>query len=191
MDRDKAHREKARIYEEFLVAGARLGDRAAAGKLAETRGPKLLAHAVRLLRNRADAEDVVQDAWVEILRGLKGLRDDRAFPAWAYRIVTRRAARLINRRVHQRETASALAVTTEDTAPDSGGDRADAATVRNAIAGLPPEQAATIALFYLEEMSVAEVALALDVPPGTVKTRLMHARRKLHDALSGGEDEQA
>jgi RNA polymerase sigma-70 factor (ECF subfamily) len=52
---------------------------------------------------------------------------------------------------------------------------------------LPAEQQAAVALFYLEEMSVAEVAVALDVPAGTVKTRLMHARRKLRAALGGEE----
>ena len=46
---------------------------------------------------------------------------------------------------------------------------------------------AAIALFYLEDMSVAEMAVALDVPAGTVKTRLMHARRKLRAALEGDE----
>jgi RNA polymerase sigma-70 factor (ECF subfamily) len=52
---------------------------------------------------------------------------------------------------------------------------------------LPPEHQAAIALFYLEDMSVAEVAVALDVPAGTVKTRLMHARRKLRDVFEGDE----
>jgi RNA polymerase sigma-70 factor (ECF subfamily) len=61
----------------------------------------------------------------------------------------------------------------------------DVEAVRRAIRTLPAEQQAAIALFYLEDMSIAEVAVALDVPAGTVKTRLMHARRKLRDALEG------
>lgn len=181
--------DKAKRLEEFLIAGARLGDRKAINQLAELRGPKLYAHAMRLLGNRADAEDAVQDAWIEILRGLKSLRDDRAFPAWAYRIVTRRAARLVDQKVRNRAASDAMSH--EDHAVDEAGPAAhDAAAVRRAIAALPPDQAATIALFYLEEMSVTEVAHALDVPPGTVKTRLMHAREKLHAALKGEDDEQ-
>lgn len=46
---------------------------------------------------------------------------------------------------------------------------------------------AALGLFYLEEMSVAEVAVVLEVPVGTVKTRLMHARRKLREQLEGDE----
>ena len=61
----------------------------------------------------------------------------------------------------------------------------DIAVLQSAIRMLPAEQQAAIALFYLEEMSVAEVAVALDVPAGTVKTRLMHARRKLRGAFEG------
>ena len=76
--------------------------------------------------------------------------------------------------------ASAGPDLTEPSFPDVDG-------VRRAIRTLPPEQQAAIALFYLEEMSVAEVAVALDVPAGTVKTRLMHARRKLRGVLEGDE----
>ena len=61
----------------------------------------------------------------------------------------------------------------------------DAQRLRMAVRALPPEQRAAVALFHFEEMSVAEVAVALDVPMGTVKTRLMHARRKLRAAMEG------
>ncbi|MEM6622696.1 MAG: sigma-70 family RNA polymerase sigma factor [Pseudomonadota bacterium] len=180
----------ARIYEEYLVAGARLGDRYAIDRLVVHRGPKLFAHAMRLLGDRAEAEDVVQDAWIEILRGLADLRDERAFPAWAYRIVSRRAAKTIGGKIRQRTVAKDLGVGAETEAPEAGPAAADARAIRGAIATLPPDQAATIALFYLEEMTVTEVAAALDVPPGTVKTRLMHARTRLHEALKGDADEQ-
>ena len=60
---------------------------------------------------------------------------------------------------------------------------ADLAIVQAAIAELPPAQRAALALFYIEGLGVAEIAIALDVPPGTVKTRLMHARRKVRARL--------
>ena len=63
----------------------------------------------------------------------------------------------------------------------------DVEAVRRAINRLPRDQQAAVALFYGEDMSVAEVAVALDVPAGTVKTRLMHARRKLRSELEGDE----
>jgi RNA polymerase sigma-70 factor (ECF subfamily) len=57
--------------------------------------------------------------------------------------------------------------------------------LRKALAKLPKDDRAAIGLFYLEEMSVAEVAVALEIPVGTVTTRLLHARTRLRQALAG------
>ena len=89
-----------------------------------------------------------------------------------------------------RALEAAVASETDLSVDEAGPVASDAAKVRAAIAALPRDQAATVALFYLEDLSVGEVATALDVPVGTVKTRLMHARRKLRDLLEGEDDEQ-
>lgn len=181
---------KDRALEAYLVSAARLGDTRALARLVALRGPRLQAHAARLLGDREAAQDVVQDAWVEIMRGLHGLRDEAVFLPWALRIVTRRVAREIARRQRGRRLAEAVEAEPVPPVGSAGEGEIEAARVRAAIAVLPPEQAATIALFYLEDLSVAEVATALDVPPGTVKTRLMHARRKLRAVLEGECDGQ-
>ena len=177
-------RDRERILDAYLVASARLGDRNALGILVRRWNRKLVAHAWRLLRDTEGAKDAVQESWVEILRGLSRLREDAAFAPWAFRIVSRPCARQIGRMRGQRRLAEEMAAIPAD------GDSAepsplDIASMRRAIRALPPEQEAAIALFYLEDMKVAEVAVALDVPAGTVKTRLMHARRKLRAALEG------
>lgn len=182
---------KERALDAWLVAAARTGDRRAMARLVEARGPRLLAHATRLLGEREGAADVVQEAWVEILRGLKGLRDDSLFLPWALRIVTRRVAREIRRRQRGRRLAEAVKAETDTAVLPDGPGEVDAARVRAAIAALPPAQAATVALFYLEDLSVTEVATALDVPVGTVKTRLMHARANLRALLEGQHNGQA
>jgi RNA polymerase sigma-70 factor (ECF subfamily) len=175
----------SRLLDEYLLAAARAGDRSAFDALARRWQRKLLAHAWRLLGDAEAARDAVQEGWIEIARGLSRLRDERAFPAWAFRIVSRRCARSIASKVRSREVAEAL--TAQETAtPPSESDR-DHDRLRAAIRALPEEQRAAIALFHFEELSVAEVAVALDVPAGTVKTRLMHARRKLRAALGGDE----
>ncbi len=181
---------RIRALEAYLVASARAGDTRALSRLVELRGGRLMAHAVRLLGDREVARDVVQEAWVEILRGLRTLRDDHAFLPWALRIVTRRVAREIRRRQRGRALEAAVASETDLSVDEAGPVASDAAKARAAIAALPRDQAATVALFYLEDLSVGEVATALDVPVGTVKTRLMHARRKLRDLLEGEDDEQ-
>jgi RNA polymerase sigma-70 factor (ECF subfamily) len=179
-------RGTARLFDEYLAAAARAGDRGAFGQLAERWQPKLLAHAWRLMGEAEAARDV-QNAWVDIARGLVRLEDASLFAAWAYRIVSRRAADAIQERVRTRRLGAAFAAETPGT--DKTADRmetaADGEPLARAIAGLPPDQRAAVALFYLEELSVAEIAVAMSVPAGTVKTRLMHARTKLRATLKG------
>ena len=177
---------KRRAYEELLVVEARTGDRSAIEALVRLRGPRLLVHATRLLGDRDQAQDAVQEAWVEILRGLPGLRAAAAFPAWSTHIVTRRCVRIIKGLQKGRALAAELTplIETEQPEPDD-----EAARLRWAIDQLPAEQAATIALFYLEDMRLTEVAIALDIPQGTVKSRLSKARGALRALLEGEGDD--
>jgi RNA polymerase sigma-70 factor (ECF subfamily) len=176
-------RESDQALDAYLAASAQMGDRRALAALFGRWNKRLIAHAWRLTGDTEAAREAAQDGWMEIVRGIGALQDSRAFPAWAYRIVTRRCARAIKAAQTRREIASHAASFTEEAAEDAGP---DAAKIRAAVAALPPDQRAAVALFYFEELSVAEAAVALDVPAGTVKTRLMHARRKLREALEGG-----
>jgi RNA polymerase sigma-70 factor (ECF subfamily) len=181
---------KQRALVAYLVAAARTNDHVALDRLVRLASPRMLAHAARLLGDTEQARDAVQAAWVEILQGLGGLRDVGMFVPWALRIVSRRVARQIRLRQRDRALAAEWAAETGASEPDGGPTFADAGAVRRAIAALPAQQRATVALFYLEDMSVAEVAMATDVPVGTVKTRLMHARNRLRLELEGENDDQ-
>jgi RNA polymerase sigma-70 factor (ECF subfamily) len=174
----------ARLLDEYLVVAAMAGDRAAFSQLAQRWHKRFVAHAWRLTGDQDTAREAVQSSWVEIIRGLSRLQDERAFPAWAYRIVSRASARQIGSRVRHRNLGAALIEEPDPEAPDPDA-RLMEARLRIIIHCLPPEQRAAVALFYFEEMSVAEVAVALDVPVGTVKTRLLHGRRKLRAAMEG------
>ena len=176
-----------RIVGEYLVACARLGDSTAQEQLVGRFQNRFLRHAYRLLGDTEQARDAVQDGWLDILRGLPRLRDDGAFPAWAFRIVTRNCAKQIVRLQKTRKTLDALSAEQSPTllGADDIERAADRNPVHRALARLPTEQRAAVALFYLEDMSVAEVAVALDIPVGTVKSRLMNARKKLRAALEG------
>ncbi len=177
-------RATARIFDEYLVVSARAGDAKAFELLVRRWRKRLIAHAWRLTGDADAARDAAQAGWVEIVRGLDRLEDARAFPAWAYRIVSRTCAKQIGGAVRRRHIAEAV-MAEPGPEPEEAGAAVDAERLRAAVRGLPPEQRAAVALFYFEELSVAETAVALDVPAGTVKTRLMHARRKLRAALEG------
>lgn len=187
-------RDSERVYDEYLVVAAQGGDRAAWERLVARWQPRLLRHAWRLTGHADRSADLVQDAWVDIWKGLRRLEDVVAFPAWAFRIVTRRCHRAFGEtdreRAGMRELAEVSAESDDAEGAEAIARDIDLARVRAAMAALPPAQRAALSLFHLEALSVAEIAIALDVPPGTVKTRLMHARRKLRAVLEGVGDDQ-
>lgn len=179
----EAHRAD-RATDSWLVVAAQAGDRRALDRLIARWHRRLVAHGWRLTGDRTMAEEAVQAAWIDIVRGIHNLRDERAFPAWAYRIVTRKTAGAIGKRIADRALATAL----EDEsppAPASPEDAADGSTLRHAVAALAPGHRAAVALHYFEGLSIAETAVALGIPAGTVKTRLLHARARLKTRLEG------
>lgn len=182
----------SRIYDEYLVTSAKAGDLSAFSRLAENWQKRLLAHAYRLTGDPELARDVVQDGWADIVRGLPSLKEPSVFPAWAYRIITRRAADTISRVQRKRRTEAAYAAEPEarDMSANKMENFADTNPLHMAIEALPAKQRSVIALHYLEEFSITEISVALSVPAGTVKTRLMHARKKLRAILNGEKNER-
>src|SRR5262245_17265757 len=88
-----------RLYQRVLVLRCQAGDEAAFAALVGEYGPRLRYYLRRLLGGRgAEAEDVLQDVWLDVYRAVPRLADPTAFPAWLYRIARDRAARLFRRR---------------------------------------------------------------------------------------------
>ena len=168
------------VREDMLVMLARQGDRKALESLAARWRPRHYAHARRLAGSHEAAADAVQDAWAAIPGGLRRLREPSRFAAWSYSIVTRKCIDQGRRRARQ----PIMAGEADDQAAASS-DPGDAMDLRRAMAALPPDQRAAIALFYGEDMTTSEIAEALHLPQGTVKTRLFHARRFLRQFLKG------
>jgi RNA polymerase sigma-70 factor (ECF subfamily) len=175
---------KSKLLDEYLVLSAQGGDRKALNQLARRWHPKLVAHAWRLTGDHELAADAVQSGWSAIIRGVGKLRDAKAFPAWAYRIVSRTCAGEIGRLVRHRELKAAVSAEPQESVTQPEGP-SETNRLQAAIRQLPAGERAAIALHHFEEMRVAEVAVALAVPVGTVKTRLMNARKKLRAILEG------
>ncbi|MCY1125561.1 sigma-70 family RNA polymerase sigma factor [Frigidibacter sp. RF13] len=178
---------KERLRDALDLAAWRGGDVAAFGDLVRRRSPRLYAHARRLSDDAESARDTLQEAWAEIWRGLPGLRDDLAFLPWAYAITTRAAARAVRRRQAGRALSADLAVLAPRTAAP---DQAEAAHVSGVLICLPAPDRALLALAVLDGLSLGELAQALHIPVGTVKSRLHAARARLRALLDGEKDDQ-
>ncbi len=173
--------DSGRLFDEYLVLAVRSGDRAAGERLAARWRPRLLRTARRLLGDVHAAEDAVQDAWLGISRGLPRLREPARFPAWAFGILQRRCADAHRRRYRERDTGAPL---TDDDAvsPSTAESRL---ALNEAFDALSLDHRTAAVLYYGEGLTLAEIALATDVPVGTAKSRLFHARRQLRAHLEG------
>ncbi|MCG8506023.1 MAG: RNA polymerase sigma factor [Sphingomonadales bacterium] len=180
-------RRAEQVYEEFLVLKAQDGEADGLSGLFELLNGALIRHAGRVTRNADAAGDVVQEAWIAISRNIRRLDDPARFRPWAYRIVTnkahdwgRRQAKLQRLNEQAAEDAETAAQTTSE-ADD------DIRLIRRALTALDADRRAVLTLFYIEGMRVAEIAEALAIPQGTVKSRLYHAREYLRKAIERSE----
>jgi RNA polymerase sigma-70 factor, ECF subfamily len=170
-----------KILDEYLVLTAQAGSRVAMDELARRWTPRLLRHAQHLLGSADLAGDAVQETWLAVLRGLRRLEDPARFPGWVYAIATRRCADAIRGSVrHRAFRDQTQRDPTNIETTRSSDDRLD---MRSALSRLPSEQAVVMAMFYGADLSVEEIAAALSIPAGTVKSRLHHARETLKTAL--------
>jgi len=178
------------IYEELLVLESQNGNLAALEELAGRWRPRLLRHALRLVGEPDAAEDIVQESLLSIARGLRGVSDPAAFPAWAYRIATRRSADFVRKEKRRKRALSAATETARRTDPEPA-DNGDASLLRAALRRITPERRALLALRHVDGMGVREIGRVLEIPTGTVKSRLAHARRALLEELERLTNEQA
>ncbi|MHC4768741.1 MAG: RNA polymerase sigma factor [Planctomycetota bacterium] len=179
-------RSREDILDEWLVLRIQEGDAEALREIVSRWNPRLWRHACYLIGQTDGAADALQDAWLAIVRGLPRLHDPAVFRSWAYRIVSRRCADWIRRRQRDRVVTEQVTPDLADApAPgaDPAADRDDVTAVRQAIRELPGDHRLVLTLHYLDGLSVREIACALDIPQGTVKSRLHNARNTLRETL--------
>jgi RNA polymerase sigma-70 factor (ECF subfamily) len=183
------------IQDELLVLRCQSGEPAALDALVTRWQPRLWPLAVRLTGDRDAARDLAQDAWLAIVRGLRRLDDPAGFRAWAYRIVTNKCVDWLRRRAVRRDAAAELRgvanAEIDDHRPPVLDGADEVARMRAALRQLPSDQRTILSLHYLDGLSVLEIAAVLDVPAGTVKSRLHKARGQLRTTLQGNDHERA
>ena len=175
-----------RVLDELLVMRCQDGDAEAFETLVGRWQKRLWRHARRLTDDHAAAWDVVQETWLAMVKGIRRLRDPATFGPWAYGIVSRKCADRVRRRTRERRLEAGLRERVE--ASDERFRRDDddrAETLASAVRRLTGDQQAILSLRYAEGFSIRQIAEALDLPEGTVKSRLHHARAELKRLAEG------
>lgn len=147
-------------------------------------GP-LINLAYRYCRNRGEAEEMAQEAFMKIFKGLGKWRQDSRFSTWLYAVASNHYRSAMRRR----RPIWADMETIEQMVP--AGDRAQevdeaslAEAVRRAVTSLPPKYRDVTVLYYFQDKDLAETSRILSMPTGTVKARLHRARKMLETKLS-------
>ncbi|WP_267382305.1 MULTISPECIES: RNA polymerase sigma factor [unclassified Sphingomonas] len=172
-----------------LIARVGRGDGSATRMLVAAKLPRILALATRVLRDRAEAEDVAQDAFVRSWRQAKTWRrGDARFDTWLHTVVLN----LCRDRLRRRRDA------TGETMPDRADPSPDAEAgliaaerghaVAEAIAALPERQRDAILLVHYQDLSGMEAAAALDVSVEALESLLARGRRRLRDHLAPAQE---
>lgn len=169
-----------------LIAAMRAGDRSALAALYDRYAPLLLSLASRMLGDRREAEDLVHDVMLEVFRQCGDYAAERgSVRAW---LLVRLRSRALDRKKSV-GVARVAVVEPEKLAerpdPTDPSDSVDRGRVRRALSALPDEQRLVLELGYFEGLSSSEIAARLEVPIGTVKSRVAAALAKLRAGLAG------
>ena len=169
-----------------LVAAARSGDRAALEELLRLHHDRIYALARRITGNDADAADATQEALIAIVRGLPRFDGRSSFSTWAYRVTANASLDELRRR--RRRPLVDLAAERADR-PDTtvavDTTVADRLHLDAALAELPEDFRVAVVLRDVCDLDYAEIAAVLQLPPGTVRSRIARGRGRLADLLSG------
>lgn len=181
--------------EAVLIARARLGEEAAIRALVQNNNRRLYRVARAILGDEAEAEDVVQEAYLRAFRALAAFRGDSSFGTWLTRIAVNEALQRVRRRRRTRigsgprppdlPGAEIIAFPGAQAAdPERAAARRQLRDLVEAAVDLLPRPLRVVFILRdVEELSIAETASQLGLPPATVKTRLHRARRQLRTHL--------
>jgi RNA polymerase sigma-70 factor (ECF subfamily) len=175
------NRDQKQVFTEWLVLSAQGGAESAFKDLHDLWCADIRRYALSRVEKPEAADEVANDVWLAVARGLLRLDDPACFPRWAFGIVERRAADWVRQQGLQRRREATAANEADRVAPaESPAAPADQVMqLREAVNQLDASNRELVQLYYVLERSVAEIAEVLAVPAGTVKSRLFSVRESL------------
>lgn len=176
-----------------LVAKIQSGDKSAFDELYKLTSERAYFVALEFTKNNQDAEDILQESYIKALSKINELDKPESFSSWLNQIVANKSKDFLKKKKtmlfnsDEEETDATELLPNEDTSfsPEESLDQTELQkTVMEVLDELSEEKRACVLMMYFEELSVGEIAETLEIPEGTVKTRLFSARKDLKDKFA-------
>lgn len=175
--------EKEAIYYELLVLRCKRGENAALEELIHNWERRLFYYVRRLVDNEQDAWDILQEIWLKVIGCIKSLKEPRSLPAWLYRIARNTAMSHFRA---QNKTSVLLSDNENTSYVEENNEHLhfeDAQQVHYGLSRISLPHREILTLYFLQDLSLEEIAEVLEVPLGTVKSRLHYAKSTLRAVL--------
>jgi RNA polymerase sigma factor (sigma-70 family) len=181
------NRSSREIHDELLVTRCRRRDVAAWDELVERWNDRLLYYIRRLIDHEHDAANALQEVWLKAFRNIRLLRDSSRLAPWLYTIARRTTMDHFRTEYSRRETQDCERI--ENQMVDEQEEQLNlenAELVHVGLGQLRIQEREVLTLFFLDDLKISEIAALLEIPEGTVKSRLYKARRDLRRVLEEG-----
>lgn len=180
------NRDREQVEQALLILRSQRGDRQSFEALVQRWEKKLFFFIAQLVDNEEDRWQILQDVWLHVLRNLSTLREPDRFPGWIYTIARNLAMTCHRESYSRREIPGGeelLALSDEE---ERGlHDKID--LVGHGLSRIPLVDREVLTLFFLDDLSIDQVAEVLKIPAGTVKSRLFKAKKSLREVLEREE----
>lgn len=179
-----AKEKNDRVQFEWLALRCQAGDREAFADLIAVMERPLLYYATSLTGNQDTALDVLQDVWLKAVRGIRGLKNPSSLKPWLYAITHGVAVDRI-RLDYKRDKAEQAQLDEAFSIDEPSFGQEDATAIRDALSRLGVKHREVLVLYFLQDLSIREIADVVGCSEGTVKSRIHHAKRQMKQILEG------
>jgi RNA polymerase sigma-70 factor (ECF subfamily) len=175
--------DKEAIYNQLLVIRCRQGQQQAWEELVSRWEKPLLYYIRRMIDNEHQAWQILQETWLHVVKSIDTLRCPEYLPKWLYSICHKKIVNYYRQRHRQAELRESIANNCEVSESECDSQFENAEAVHWGLGRIKPVSREVLTLFFLQDLSIDEIAEVLDVPAGTVKSRLYYARQQLRKTL--------
>lgn len=176
--KDSIRNATGRLLEQAIVVRCQARDDTAFEELVKMFGERISYYVRRLVDDAHDADDIVQDVWVDVYRSIPRLRSPGAFRVWLYRIARDKVYSAFRKRNRWMTLAQDEEIA-DEARDEPSFSAADAARIHQGLQELPPAQREVLVLRFIEHMSYEEIAAATGCLIGTVRSRIHYAKQTL------------